>query len=438
MTQHASDESAPEVKGRWKNLLAFAFASLVDVTEGNLINTLFPTIRDVMNLSLVNISMLTNVNKVISITLGPLWSMASDRYNRKKILVFVTGIWGFWTITIGLSRNYTQLWILYAIASLGTVASTPIMNSIIADMFPDNERGKAMGAFSALMVVFGVLAIQMIGVFANPREWQYGFYLMGGLSVLSGFIIFRIFHDPGRGASDRIGTGMQDAPEPTAGFKLADLKELVRIPSIPLLFFQKFFYAGQIVWSFGIVYMVDVFGFSNSEAILLYVPLVLGSVTGNVLGGVLGDRFNRLYPHKGRIWLMQINFLFAALMSYLSTQIDWGSKEMFFLPFFLWGISLSFGTGLDRPMIAAVAPPGMRTTVFGLMFSVGDGITSLMFASLAGFLGDRYGLQPVFFWLVTVLMFLRPFFWFLFYKTYPRDVEAVRARIQASLGDSNT
>ena len=39
--------------------------------------------------------------------------MAADKFGRKKVLVFVTGIWGIWTALAGLAQNYTQLLILY-------------------------------------------------------------------------------------------------------------------------------------------------------------------------------------------------------------------------------------------------------------------------------------------------------------------------------------
>ncbi|KPL06648.1 hypothetical protein AMJ86_07665, partial [bacterium SM23_57] len=40
-------------------------------------------------------------------------------------------------------------------------------------------------------------------------------------------------------------------------------------------------------------------------------------------------------------------------------------------------------------------------------------------ASLAGWLGQIYGLQPVFLWLVTGVLFLRATVWFTLYRPYP-------------------
>jgi MFS family permease len=418
-TPHQSQGSDQLFPLRWRSLLAFAFATIVDDSEKNLINGLFPTIRQALGLSLVHLSLLTNISKIISAILGPAWAMAADRYNRKRILVTVTGLWGFWTFAAGFSQNFAQLVTLYIIASLGSVASIPIIMAAISDLFPDKNRGVAMGIFGAASVILGALATLAFSGLADLALWRYGYFITGGFSLLSGALIWFAFEDPGRGASES-GMTIEKQRSPAS---LADFTRLFNIPSLVILFFQKILNAGLLVWSFGTVYMVDVFGFTNREALLTTaIPLLFGNIFGNLLGGFLGDRVNQRYPNTGRIALMQVTFFGSAVMSYLCMQIHWGIKSTFYLVFFIWGIFLSFGTGIDRPMVAAVTPPELRSTAFGIWMSSGDALASIIMASLAGWLGQVYGLQPVFLWLVTGGLSLRSLVWFSLYRPYPRDI----------------
>jgi len=408
---------------RWKSLLAFAFATIVDDSEKNLVNGLFPTIRQALGLSLIDLSILTNISKIMSAVLGPAWAMAADRYNRKRILVMVTGLWGFWTIAVGFSQNFAQLVILYIIASIGSVASIPIIMSAVSDLFPDERRGGAMGIFGAISVILGALATLAFSGLAKMELWRYGYFLAGGFSIISGFLIWFTFQDPGAGASE---AGFdQDAPLPKISW--GDFSRLFRIPTLVILFAQKLLNAGLLIWSFGTVYMVDVFGYTNQEALLMIaIPLLLGNIGGNLAGGILGDRFNHRYPDRGRIVLMQTAFFGSAVMSYLCMQVNWDSKAVFYLVFFIWGIFLSFGTGVDRPMVAAVTPPELRSTAFGIWMSAGDALSSILIATLAGWLGQKYGLQPVFLWLVTGVLTLRSAVWFTLYRPYPRDIARMK------------
>ena len=410
--------------GRWRNLAAFAFATVVDGSESSLVNGLFPTLRTVMGLSLWHLSLLTNVNKLVSAVLGPFWAMIADRYNRKRILVFVTGLWGFWTIAIGFTQSFESLLALYFIASLGSVASAPIIMSAIADLYPDRLRGRAMGVFGALSVILAALLTPLFSLFARVDSWQYGYYLIGGLSVLGGVLISAVYKDPGRGASEDTHSSQ---PYLTRAISWRDFLRLAKISTLVFLFLQKFLNAGLLVVAFGTVYMVDVFGYQNDQAILIvFLPLLFGNILGNILGGVIGDIANRRYPLTGRIAVLQTAFFCSAVMSFLATQIFWSITAIFYVVYFVWGVFLSFGTGLDRPMIAAITPPELRSAAYGFWMSSGDALSSLVLVTLVGWLGDRYGLRPVFLWLLTGVMTLRVLIWFYPYRTYPQDVAHMR------------
>ncbi len=79
-------------KGRWGSLTAMSFASVVDNSEGGLINTLFPVIRTALGLDLTALGLLTSISRFARMLFGPLWAMAADCYGRKRILIIVTGV----------------------------------------------------------------------------------------------------------------------------------------------------------------------------------------------------------------------------------------------------------------------------------------------------------------------------------------------------------
>jgi hypothetical protein len=281
-----------------------------------------------------------------------------------------------------------------------------------------------MGAFGAIAVILSVAAVPLVGLFANPEAWHYGFYLIGSFSVISGILIFIFFQDPGRGAAEEEVAGIAYTPREVQPI---DFVRLLKIPTLTFLFLQKFFNGGLLIWSFGVVYMVDIYAFDNDEAIIIMiVPLLLGNILGNIFGGVLGDRLNQRFPRSGRIALLQSAFFFSAVMSFLATQISWGTTSGFVSTFFFWGIFLSFGTGLDRPMIAAVTPPELRSTAFGVLMSVGDALASLVLVSITGWAGNLFGLQTAFLVLVSGVMFIRSFIWFIAYIPYSRDIDQMK------------
>ena len=121
-TNTASMSRVQKVKGRGGGLTALAFASIVDGFEGGLVNTLFPVIRDALGLQTSALGILTAISRFARMLFGPIWASLADRYGRKKILFVATGLWGIWTVAAGFAQDSTQLFILYSIGVIGTVA----------------------------------------------------------------------------------------------------------------------------------------------------------------------------------------------------------------------------------------------------------------------------------------------------------------------------
>ena len=186
------------MKGRGGGLVALGFASIVDGFEGGLVNTLFPVIRDALGLQTSALGILTAISRFARMLFGPIWAALADRFGRKKILFIATGLWGLWTVAAGFAQDPTQLFILYAIGVIGTVASR-------ADhQRSDRRHVPLQGARPGIRhpcarspLCASVFATPIIGQFANLEDgWRYGMFVMGGISVVSGILILLLVHEP--------------------------------------------------------------------------------------------------------------------------------------------------------------------------------------------------------------------------------------------------
>ena len=412
-------------KGRWSSLTAMAFASVVDNSEGGLINTLFPVIRAALGLELGALGLLTSISRFARMLFGPLWAMAADKYGRKRILIVVTGVWGIWTALAGLSQNFTQLLILYGIGAIGTVASEPIANGLLADLFAEEERGKAYGAIRSIASLAGLLVTPLIGQLANVTDgWRYGLYIMGGMSIASGILILFMVKEPKRQTA-------LDAAD-VGRFNLRDAVILFKTPTILLLAVNLLFITSLVLFAFFVTYFVDVRGWTTPEAAILYTVFFGGFALSSLLGGFLGDWFDKRFGPKGRIMLMQLYLATFAVFSFLALQIDWGRGILLYVILFVFGLIGSIGfSGCVLPMVSAVVPPQLSATAFAVLFSLVQGLFAALLSLGLGYMAQAWGLPTVMFWMITVPYAVNALFWFLFYRFYPQDVAAQQARTAA-------
>ncbi|WP_187351857.1 MFS transporter [Allosaccharopolyspora coralli] len=416
VTVAPDDDSTAPPKGRGKAVGTLAVAYSVDNTENSLINTFFPLIRDAFGLSLGALGILASLSRFARMIAGPAWAMAADRFGRKKVLFLVTGLWGLWTASAGLAQNFTMLLVLYGIGVLGTVASEPIIYGLLGDLFRDEQRGRAFGTVRGVGALIAMGLGPAIALFANdPNGWRYGMFVMGGLSVLSGFGILAFVQEPERT------TAVSDDPD-VGRFRIGDAVKLFKIPTIALLAGMLPLVTSLVLYTFLVTFFVDARGWEVPSAALLFAVFSGGMALSSIVGGFLGDWFVRCFGLKGRVMLMQLYLVAAAVASVVALQIDWGQGLVAYVVMFLFGLVMSIGfSACVFPMVSTVAPKQLSATAFGVLFSlIQGGLAGLMTLAM-GYLGEALGLTQVMFYFVTVPYLLNAVYWFVFYRTYPQD-----------------
>jgi len=425
-TQQGTLQTSPKIPGRWKSALSLTFANMMDNNEGTgFITAMFPLIRAQLGMSLGMLGWMAALPKIMAVFFGPFWASMGRKYDRKQVLIFVTGVWGLWAIAIGMSQNVTQLIIFLLISLIGASASQPLMQELLMDLFGDEERGKAV---SIVFGLAGLVALPMIAVNAwlsgMDSGWRYGFYGAGVLSAISGLLIWAFLKDPGRGAAD--GEREETRKEGYGLVKWSEVVELFKVKTFVLMLGQRVLSGHLLMMSFGVVYMTDVLNLDLKTANLMMMPLFMGAMLGMLAFGFIGDWIHRHYPKYGRIGTIQFLQGVYVILAFFGTQFVYESLAIYGVIFFFMGFFASSNMAVNRPILASVVKPELRGTAFALFVSVFESIAWGIFNIGAGQIGQAIGLKPVFLVVLVLIMLVNTLFITLIYKPYVHDVKALQ------------
>ena len=430
--------AASTKKRSGRTLFALGLGYLIDQGEAQSMGVLSPIIQSLWGVSFGMIGLMEPLRNIAQTVSAPFWGYISDRFSRKRVLIFGTGVWGLWTIAVGLVPGFTSMLIIRAISGLGLGCLMPATFSLLGDHFPQARRGRALGVIGLvglLGTVFGVLAL---GFVANPEQWRWGFIGLGIASVLSGVFIWLLVDEPPRGAAEpELANLITHADEKRYQINVKDMLSTLRIPTIWAAILQGV--TGSMPWVVMGIYlinwMVRELGYSNEisfnnpagSAPLVFAIVVISAAISNLLGGIIGDHAEKLSPRYGRTIIGQFSvFIGVPLMYIFITQ----AKNMTF-----WGVFglASFtalligwpGRGAKEPMMQAVVPPEMRSSAYSVVNFVEGGLSA--FSSLiAGWLADSLGLTQALLWTIPFPWIICGIFFTLFYFTYPKDAQRVR------------
>ncbi|WP_219412606.1 MFS transporter [Pseudonocardia nigra] len=423
--------STPSARGRGRNLTVLGGSMLVDGGESSMISGLFPVIRASLGLSLGALGILTAAARLIGVVAGPGWVWLARRTSHKAVLVIATGFWGIWAILAGLAQNFTQLVILYTISAAGAAAGHAIVPEIIGDSFDDAKRGRAVGWLYGGIAAGAAVLAPLIGQLARVEDgWRYGFFIAGGLNVVFGLLIWAFYRDPGTGAAEaQLSDLTQEARDRESRVTWAKVRSLFGIRSYVLLLISRLLSSHLLVGAFGVVLLVDAFGFDNAVAAAVLAPFGIGYLAGTFAGGQIADRMHARSPLRGRIAFLQVAQVLFAVFAYFGTQVGWNAIWPFLVMFGLMGFAMGLNPGVNRPLVMSVVPPELRGAAFAVYVSVVESLGFAVYTLLAGFLAEAIGLQAVFLWLVVGLMTLNGAFLGLLYRPYARDVTNMEAEL---------
>jgi MFS family permease len=421
-----------------RTLFALGLGYLVDQGEAQAMSVLSPILQNVWGVSFAMLGLMTTLRNITMTISAPLWGYAADRYSRRKVLIFGTGIWGAWTIVIGLMPSFESILVVRAISGLGLGALMPATFSLLSDHFPQEKRGFALGVIGFVGMMGTVLGVLALGFVATPELWRWGFVGLGTFSILSGGIIWWLVDEPPRGSAEPELLGLiTHETEKQYMIKWKDVFATLRIPTIWVAITQGIF--GTMPWVvmgfYFINWMVRELGFSNAitfdhprgSAPLIFAMIVIGSAISNFIGGVIGDYAEKLSPKYGRTIIGQFSiFSGVPLMYILLTQAqDFGFLQILGFAFFSAILFGWPGRGAKEPMMQAVVPPEMRSSAYSVVSLIEGGLSA--FAGLiAGALADSIGLTKALIWTIPVPWIICGIVFTLFYFTYPRDAQKVR------------
>ena len=160
-----SEQPWPSAGMAWYAVAILVIAFIFSFVDRIIIGLLVEPIKQDLGVSDFGIGMLGGLAfavfyALVGIPIGRL----ADRYSRRKIIGIGIFLWSLATAACGLAKNFWHLFLARVGVGVGEAALSPAAYSMIADFFPKEKLGRALGVYQAgAFVGAGILV---------PRWWS--------------------------------------------------------------------------------------------------------------------------------------------------------------------------------------------------------------------------------------------------------------------------
>ncbi|MDR7279593.1 MFS transporter [Catenuloplanes atrovinosus] len=346
---------------------------LLDTVDNAMFIVFAPDIRDTLGLT-SEATVVVGQLAAVMVALGALpLGLLGDRRRRTVIVGVCTFVWAVAAALLGLAQSLWQLAAIRIGAGAGKANEGPIQVSLLTDAYPPAGRGRVLGLHRGaqpLGIVIGPLLATAVAaaVPAGQEAWRWAFVLLAVPAILLGVAALRL-REPVRGHVEREAL-LGDDPVPVPLARPVTLRAtFARLRRIRT-FYLVMIALGALGLCVGAVpsylslILGDELGQGAGARGVITAVTAVGGLAGAVLGGVYGDRVFRrspvasLYLAVGALAVLGAGFAVQAYAPNVATYVVVGMIA--------GGMTFAGLVPLSI-IVAAVTPPEIRATAFGLV-----------------------------------------------------------------------
>jgi MFS family permease len=296
---------------------------------------------------------------VVGVPLGRL----ADVWRRRWILAIGLAFWSVLTVGGGFAWNFWSLFALRLGVGVGEASCAPTASSLIGDLFPAEQRARAMSVFMlGLPLGLGVSLI-LSGEIAQRAAWQTAFFVAGPPGLLLALAVLFIDDPPRGGADSQLRAAATTAPFAAGVAHVLSLPTMRWIIASGAILNFNTYAIGTFLTSFVMRYhRVDV-AEANRVSGIAY---GFGAV-GMYLAGYLGDRAFRRRT-SGRLEVAWVALALAIPLLLVALEVPRGRPWLFAAALFPGWMLLYSYYGTVYASIQDIIEPSLRGTAMAVYF----------------------------------------------------------------------
>ncbi len=348
----------------WFALFILFAINLLNFYDRQLAGALAEPVRKEFHLSDTALGFLGTVFIFMYALVGLPLGRLTDKWYRTRLLAIGTAAWSLLTAASGLAQNYTQLFLSRVGVGLGEASCAPAGQSLIGDLFPPQQRARAMGVFMLGLPAGLFLAYYSAGTIGAAFGWRKTF-LFACLPGLLFAALALTIPEPVRGALEAA------RPSAAAGAPvISPYAAVLRLPTMWWIILSGIFHNFNMyaINAFQTAFLQRFHELSLREASNVS-AISVGAVgaIGLLAGGWLGDRMS-IKRRDGRLLLSACSMAIAAPSIFFALSQPKGSIAAFMLLMATGTMTMFVYYATVYAAIQDVIEPRLRGTAVAIYF----------------------------------------------------------------------
>ncbi len=196
---------------KWTIMVIVVLATFMSTLDGSIVNVALPRMAKVLGVTTANIQLVATCYLIAIAGTVLIFGRLGDILGKTRVFTIGLGIFTLGSLLCGLTHSFALLIIARIIQAIGAAGTMANNQGIIAETFPPNERGKALGLNGTAVALGSLVGPGFGGLIVGVASWEYIFLINVPIGLITLFLCIKLLPKGQKrvqGRFDTLGAGL--------------------------------------------------------------------------------------------------------------------------------------------------------------------------------------------------------------------------------------
>ncbi len=185
-------DSANINKNRWLILLVVLMATFMSALDGSIVNVALPVMAKALNVTSAGIQLVVTSYLIAIVAFILVWGRLGDMLGKTKMFNLGIVLFTLGSLLCGITDSISMLVLARVIQAIGAAGTMANNQGIITEVFPANERGRALGMVGTFVALGSLIGPPLGGFIVAYTSWEYIFLINVPIGIITLFFAVRM------------------------------------------------------------------------------------------------------------------------------------------------------------------------------------------------------------------------------------------------------
>ncbi|MFA9375223.1 MAG: MFS transporter [Lachnotalea sp.] len=196
---------------KWTILIIVLMATFMAALDSSIINVALPSMATVLGVTTSNIQLVATSYLIMIAGTVLIFGKLGDMLGKTKMFTLGLALFTLGSLLCSVTHSFPVLILARIIQAVGAAGTMANNQGIITEVFPPNERGKALGLLGTFVALGSLVGPGLGGLIVGATSWEFIFLInvpIGIIVLICCFIYLPQDHKSSHGNLDIIGASL--------------------------------------------------------------------------------------------------------------------------------------------------------------------------------------------------------------------------------------